>query len=44
MKRWWEGLLAIYKPPNISYTALGLTIAKQKKIFLIFKNYSNNIL
>jgi hypothetical protein len=39
MKRLWEERLAIYRPSDISYTALGLTIAKLKKIFLIFKNY-----
>jgi hypothetical protein len=40
MKRKWEERLAIFRPSNISYTALGLTIAKQNKtIFNIFKNY-----
>jgi hypothetical protein len=39
MKREWEERLAIYRPSNISYTALGLTIAKLKKLFLIYKNY-----
>jgi hypothetical protein len=33
MKRKWEERLAIYRPSNISYTALGLTIAKLKKYF-----------
>jgi hypothetical protein len=40
MKGLWEERLAIYRPSDISYSALGLTIAKLKKeIFLIFKNY-----
>ncbi len=39
MKRLWEERLAIHRPSNISYTGLGLTIAKLKKLFLIHKNY-----
>jgi hypothetical protein len=39
MNKWQEERLAIYKPSNISPTALGLTIAKLKKLFLIYKNY-----
>ncbi len=35
MKTWWEERLAIYRPSNISHTALDLTIAKLKKLFLI---------
>jgi hypothetical protein len=37
MKRWWEERFAIYRPSNISYTALGLTIAKLKNYFLYIK-------
>jgi hypothetical protein len=39
VKRKWEERLAIYRPSNISYTALGLTNAKLKELFLIYKNY-----